>query len=96
MMIISEDGRQCVNADYPERFCLVEKPDATLVIASYRDDRPVVTLGRYKTLGEARGVFSQLIAAFSGDCAVFDMPPSLYYSEQCQKRDARTRRKGGS
>ena len=96
MYIMSEDQKQIINADYPERYCLVEKPDAVLVIASYRDDRPPVTLGRYKDMKDARDVIGQLLTALTGGQAYFHMPESRVYDEARTVRDARTKRKGGS
>ena len=96
MYIMSEDQKQIINADYPERYCLVEKPDAVLVVASYRDDRPPVTLGRYTGQKEARDVMGQMLAALTGGQAYFHMPESRLYDGARPVKDARTQRKGGS
>ena len=46
MYIMVPTGMQIINSNFVERFCVVEKPDAALVVASY--DRSTVgahTLG---------------------------------------------------
>lgn len=96
MYIVSQDGKQIVNAEYPERFCLAEKPDAVLVVASYRDDRPPVTLGRYANLQEAAEVLWTLLVALTGGQGYMSMPPSLLNAAAPVVHDARTKRRGGS
>lgn len=89
-------GKQVINSNFVERFCLVEKNDAVLVVASYSDLRPAVTLSRYKNLREATGALEDLMFALSGEQATFSMPDSTLYYEEIIKKDARTKRKGGS
>ena len=88
-------GKQLINSNFVERFCIVEKNDAALVVASYNDTRPAVTLSRYKNIHEATGVLVELMYALSGEQTTFSMPDSSLYHEKIIK-DARTRRKGGS
>lgn len=87
---------QIINSEFVERFCIAEKPDAALIVASYNHERPPVTLGRYRDLKEAEGVLGQIFSAMAGGQSGFDMPESLYSSEEYIKKDARTKRKGGS
>lgn len=96
MYIMSEDGRQIINADFPERFCLAVKPDAALIVASYGDSRPPVTMGRYSGEDEARSVMGELLTALWSGQACYYMPASRLYAEEQTKYDARTKRKGGS
>lgn len=88
-------GKQLINSRFVERFCLVEKNDAVLVVASYNDTRPAVTLSRYKNMHEATGILEELMYALSGGQTTFSMPDSSLFHEKIIK-DARTKRKGGS
>ncbi len=96
MYILSQDGKQLVRAEYPERYCLVEKYDAVLVVASYRDDRPPVTLGRYANLQEAGEALSDLLVALTGGQGYMSMPLSQLNAAAPIVHDARTKRRGGS
>lgn len=35
MYILTGDKKQIINSDFVERFCISEKPDAALIVASY-------------------------------------------------------------
>lgn len=96
MVIMSADGKQIINSDIPERFCMVEKPDAVLIVASYRDDRPPVTMARYSDMDEARDAMGALMAALAGGQSCFYMPLSRLFDQERTIHDARTKRKGGS
>lgn len=52
MYIMTSDSKTIVDSGFVERFCLVEKPDATLIVAGYSADR-AVTIGRYADRQEA-------------------------------------------
>ena len=96
MYVMNAMQNAVINSDFVERFCIVEHEDASLVIASYKDTRPPVTLGRYKDKKEAHGVLSELFVALYGGQCGFTMPDSVLYFEEHPKKDARTKRKGGS
>lgn len=96
MHIFAKAGKQIVNSEFVERWCIVEKEDAALVIASYGNTVPPLTIGRYQNREEAEQALGQLYGALIGGARGFDMPESCYYDEERAKRDARTRRKGGS
>lgn len=96
MYIMAAGGRQIVNSEFVERFCISEKDDASLVVASYSDVRPPVTMARYKDTEEARRAIGALMGALSGGQTCFDMPESLLYCEEQIKKDARTKRRDGS
>ncbi len=96
MYIVDSRAKQIIILDFVERFCVTEKDDAALIVASYSDVRPPVTMGRYRDLKETQDVLGQLLSALAGGQTVFHMPDSLLYAEQAITKDARTRRKGGS
>lgn len=97
MYILTSDEKSIVDSGFIERFCIVEKPDACLVVASYSADR-AVTIGRYADRNEADHAFSSLLNALAenSDTYAFTMPDSVLYHGEKSKRDARTKRKGGS
>lgn len=95
MYIMTQDERQIVDSGYVERFCLVVKPDAVLIIASYSENR-AVTIGKYADKAEADDAFNGLFyALWNGDPA-FDVPQSRLFCSEQGKKDARVKRKGGS
>lgn len=96
MYILSGDKKQIINTEFVERICLAEKPDASLILLSYGCERPPVTIARYSTVKEALDVLSDIFYAISGGQAYYHMPDSLVYGVETQKKDARTKRKGGS
>ena len=96
MWIMSEDGKQVINAEIPERYCLAPKSDAVLVVASYRDDRPAVTIARYADMDEAKQVMGALMSALAGGQACFYMPVSRLFAGENKVHDARQKRRGGS
>lgn len=97
MYILTSDMKSIVDSSFVERFCLVEKPDAVLIVASYSAER-AVTIGRYADRKEADAAFSSLLNNLvgSGDTYSFTMPDSVLFNGEKQKQDARTVRKGGS
>lgn len=96
MYILNERGLELLNSDFVQRFVIVRRPDAALVIASYGADDRAVTLGRYKDLREAKEVLMGLYTALRNGEPDYELPLSSYYDEAAVKRDARTKRKGGS
>lgn len=97
MYILTSDRKSIVDSNFVERFCVVEKPDACLIVASYSADR-AVTIGRYADWKEADTAFNSLLNNLVGnsDTYAFTMPDSVLYHGEKRKRDARTTRKGGS
>lgn len=97
MYIRTSDGKSIINSGFVERFCVVEKPDACLIVASYSADR-VVTMARYANRKEADEALDGLLNSLErdSDTAAFTMPDSVIYYGERRKRDAHTRRKGGS
>lgn len=96
MYILNSYGHEIINSDFVERFCLVEKPDAALIIASYSADRPPVTMGRYQKGKEAEDALCELFTAIAAGQSSFYMPESVLYAGEHIKRDARVKRRGGS
>lgn len=97
MYILTESQRQIINSEFVERFLLVTKDDATLIIASYRlSDDKTVTIGRYENDKEAQDIMSELFSALVSNATYYTMPESRYYAKETWKRDARTKRRGGS
>ena len=94
MYILTSDGKSIIDSSFVERFCIVEKPDAVLIIASYSADR-AVTIGKYADRKEADSVFSVLLNHLTtGD--KYEMPDSVLFHGERTKRDARITRRGGS
>lgn len=97
MFIMTHDNTQIINVDFVERFCIVRKDDAVLIVLSYSAERgsPAVTIGRYATMQAAQGVMDELFSALV-DGQTYYVMPDRRYTEMPRKRDARTKRKGGS
>lgn len=96
MYILSNGGKEIINSGYVERFCMAEKEDAALIVASYGSSRPPVTMGRYADKPEAMRALESLFWSLSRQEASFEMPESTLYTYEARKRDARTKRRGGS
>lgn len=96
MIIMNPQGSMILNSDFVERFLIVEKSDACLIIASYNEERQPVTMARYKDNKEAKDTLMDLFIALREGQTGYFMPDSKLFYEQEIKRDARTKRKGGS
>lgn len=96
MYILAGNKKEIINSEFVERFCIVIKPDAALVNASYSDVRPPVTMGKYADDKEGVEVLGDLYGALSGGAAYYTMPESKLFAEEKWKRDSRAKRKGGS
>lgn len=85
-----------VDAKKVDRFVIVEKEDAVLIVASYCiNDRPV-TLAKYRDFKEAKTALGDMLGALASENLMFYMPPSLLFDDKKLKHDARTKRRGGS
>lgn len=96
MYIMDAMQSTILNSDFVERFLVVDKGDAVLIIASYSQDRSPVTMGRYKNTKEARDVLCDMFIALHGGQSGYTMPDSTLYFEEHAIKDARAKRKGGS
>lgn len=96
MWILTSDGKSIVDSNFVERFCLVEKPDAVLIVASYSAER-IVTIGRYADKKEAVSALTDLqINLVGNSCSPYIMMDSILYHGEQWRRDARVARRGGS
>lgn len=95
MWIVTSSGTSLLDTGYVERFCLAEKPDAVLIVASYSAER-IVTIGRYADKREATEALMDLYAALAGDTKAYTMPDSTMFHPELKVKDARTKRRGGS
>lgn len=95
MFILTSDQKSIIDSCFVQRFCLIEKPDAVLLLASYSADF-CVTVGKYADKPEAHAALSALFSALSSGSECFSMPDSRMFGVDCKVHDARTRRKGGS
>lgn len=96
MYILNGPRKEIVDSSFVERFCIVEHADTAMIIASYSESRKPVTISKYRDLKEARDVLVDMLGALAGGQTAYEMPESsLFYGENV-KRDARTKRKGGS
>ena len=91
---MTHNNTQIINIDFVERICIAQKDDATLIVLSYGAERPAVTLGRYATMQVAQNVMDELFSALVDGQTYYIMPDRK--SEESRKKDARTKRKGGS
>lgn len=97
MYIMNANAREIVNSNFVERFTVSNKGDAVLISASYsKSDGACITLARYKDIDEAKNAMNDLFLALAGGCEYFYMPDSEKYYNEKPKKDARTKRKGGS
>lgn len=65
MWFMNGSRRELINTEKVERFVIAEKEDAFLICASYSDDRPSRTVGRYAEESEARTALIGLLEAIS-------------------------------
>ena len=63
MYIMDQSKKVIHNTDFIQRFHIVAKSDAWLVISSIEHDKTPDTLGRYFTEAEAKSVLEQLFKA---------------------------------
>lgn len=96
MYILNGAESQIINSDFVERFCIADKPDAALVLASYGREREPVTLERYKGHEEAVEALKDLLIALAGGQMSYEVLPSRLFHEERQIKDARVKRKGRS
>lgn len=96
MYIMDQQEKVIHNTDFIQRFHIVEKSDAWLIISSIEHDKTPDTLGRYFTEAEAKSVLEQLFKALTNEDKFFEMPRSFNQDTYERKRDARVKRKGGS
>lgn len=96
MYILSGKDDEILDSAFIERFRKIRHQDAVLIIASYGDSRPAITIGKYANDSEADEAFGALFYALSDDKRYFIMPTSTLFSRERAVSDARTKRRGGS
>lgn len=67
-------GTEILNLAFVHRFCVVNKKDCTLLIASYGITVPPVTVARYKTREEAVKALESLYNAISSGAVSYTLP----------------------
>ena len=96
MYILSGNQKEIIDSNFVERFVIVERDDAVLIVASYSGDRKV-TVSKYKSPKEAKDVLNDMFSAFDRGQYCYEMPvSSLFYGNDGGIKDARVKRKGGS
>ena len=94
-MLILNSNKDCIhNSEYIQRITISAKDDGVYLAISMRE--PLITLGRYYSQKNASEVLIQLFSAMAGGAQYFEMPLQSDVNEEERKRDARTKRKGGS
>lgn len=96
MYIINASRTAIHNSSYIQRFLMQEKEDAVIIVSSTDREEKADVLGRYFTKDEAKEVFENLFGALMNGDDYFEMPVSLNLATMERKRDARTKRRGGS
>ena len=90
MWILNQSQTTLTNTDTGNRFTITKKEDAVLIHFGEH------VVGRYFTEYEAREVLTSLATAIDRENQYFEFPRSLNQDTLERKRDARTKRKGGS
>lgn len=96
MYILNGNRKEIVNSEFVQRFCIADKGDAALIVASYSTECPPVTLARYESVAEAKEVLGDFFGAIAGGQSYYTMPESRMYAQDIIKKDARTKWKGSS
>lgn len=96
MYILNERSGTIANSDFVAEFYLMDTSDSTLLSLRWHGVEKPATLERYRKHDEAMDALCQLFQALETDQAAFRMPESLYYFDEHIKKDARTKRRGGS
>lgn len=74
MFIMNSTGTELINADYVERFKIVEKDGDHLIYAIYRQDSKPCVIGRYGTTEDAGKALADMNAAICEGTANYQMP----------------------
>lgn len=90
MWIFNQAQTTLTDTDTGNRFTITKKEDAVLIHFGEH------VVGRYFTEQEAHKVLTDLATAIDRGNPYFEFPRSLNQDTLERKRDARTRRKGGS
>lgn len=96
MYIMNERSGSIVNSEFVAEFFLTKTSDSALLSLRWNGIEKLSTLERYKTHKEAMDALCSLLRALEAGQDTFIVPDSTYYFIESIKRDARTKRKGGS
>lgn len=94
MFILDPKGIYLFNTDLVERFAIVDKSDAVLIVASYSGSP--VTVARYGSTKEAREAMSEITRSLMDGKPYHSMPLSALLNEEQKIYDKRVKRRGGS
>ena len=72
MWFMNGNCSEIVNSEYVERFVIVKRDDAVLIVASYGDTR-MKTVGRYRNEKEAGAALVNLFRAITKNSEVYFM-----------------------
>lgn len=86
MFVLNGMRTELLNTEMVERFLIVEKPDACLIVASYNNERPPVTIARYTTISEAIESLGDLSRAISEEDQSYSMYASTGVNIKCNSR----------
>ena len=75
MWFMNRNESEIVNSEYVERFVIVKRDDAVLIVASYGETR-MKTLGRYRNEEEAGTALLNLFRAISENSEFYFMDSS--------------------
>lgn len=96
MHILNDRKGVIVDSRSVAEFFLTDTSDSTLLSLRWFGTEEPQTFERYRDRKEARDALGQLFCALSEGKATWILPESTYYFDEHIKRDARTKRKGGS
>ena len=97
MIIMGTTGTTIVNSERAGSLPLVTLYRyTTLLVAGFGSEKKGVTIAKYEDMREAKEAMAELFDALAGGQKYYTMPDSRKYHEEKIKKDARTRRKGGS
>lgn len=90
MWILNQAQTTLTDTETGNRFTITKKEDAVLIHFGEH------VVGRYFTEQEAHNVLVDLVTAINRENLYFEFPRSINQDTLERKRDARTKRKGGS
>lgn len=99
MFFINENQTEMINSQYVERFRVDEKSDASIIIATYGEERHPVTVARYKNREEAIQALYTLCSEIEGRSPYTMQASTLFTKEQKHQNGfhgKKTKSHGGS
>ena len=97
MLIFTQDEKTIINLDCTgSLFIDATNPADVPVFAKTISDEKIKKIGRYESIEQAHTVLFQIVSAVDDNRTVYYAPLSCICAPEKTKKDARTRRKGGS